>query len=381
MAKSAPSPPPAPDPYATASAQTGANVNTAIANTTLQNANEIGPLGNVTYEQTGSRTIRDPIRDAAGNVVSGPGGVGGAGISYNEYDVPIYTRTTTLSAPQQEMLNRQQALGTQLLGMAQGQAGRVNDALSSPYDISHIQGLNQGEWNTSRDAVESAMLQRLNPQLERDKAALDNKLVNEGFQRGTEAYNQAMNEYGQQANDARLGVTLAGGQEQSRMAQLDMARRASQIQEYANQRQAPINEIGALMSGGQVQMPQFSAYNPGNIAQTPLAESVYRSADINQRNWMQESNNANATNAGLFGLGSSVVKGFFGLPFAGSDRRIKKNIEKVGARPDGLGIYNFEYIWGDGTVYRGHMADEVKELYPWAVRRAGGVDMVNYGAL
>ena len=44
-----------------------------------------------------------------------------------------------------------------------------------------------------------------------------------------------------------------------------------------------------------------------------------------------------------------------------SDRRLKENVERVGELPDGLGVYDYDYVWG-GDRQRGVMADEVAEL-------------------
>ncbi len=66
MGKSQPDPPPSPDPYATARAQTGSNVSTAVANTVLGNANETGPLGTVRYQQNGSYKLSEPVLDRDG---------------------------------------------------------------------------------------------------------------------------------------------------------------------------------------------------------------------------------------------------------------------------------------------------------------------------
>ena len=60
-----------------------------------------------------------------------------------------------------------------------------------------------------------------------------------------------------------------------------------------------------------------------------------------------------------------------------SDRRLKRNITKIGTRPDGLGVYEFEYIWGGGRQI-GLMAQEVQGVYPDAVGEAGGYLTVNY---
>lgn len=61
-----------------------------------------------------------------------------------------------------------------------------------------------------------------------------------------------------------------------------------------------------------------------------------------------------------------------------SDRRLKKNIVKVGEH-NGLNVYEFDYIWGGR--YRGVMADEVLKVKPEAVVMVGEYMAVNYGEL
>lgn len=73
--------------------------------------------------------------------------------------------------------------------------------------------------------------------------------------------------------------------------------------------------------------------------------------------------------------GAKVGTPGFGNIF--SDRRLKRNITKIGTRPDGLGVYEFEYIWGGGRQI-GLMAQEVQGVYPDAVGEAGGYLTVNY---
>ena len=63
-----------------------------------------------------------------------------------------------------------------------------------------------------------------------------------------------------------------------------------------------------------------------------------------------------------------------------SDRRLKKNINKIGESPSGLNIYSFEYKdskYGDG-VFQGVMSDEVPSS---AVYSNNGYDSVNYSML
>lgn len=66
-----------------------------------------------------------------------------------------------------------------------------------------------------------------------------------------------------------------------------------------------------------------------------------------------------------------------------SDRRLKKNITKIGQYLDGLGIYVWSYIWQPSTTKNiGVMADEVAEVRPWALGpEVDGFQTVNYGKL
>lgn len=84
------------------------------------------------------------------------------------------------------------------------------------------------------------------------------------------------------------------------------------------------------------------------------------------------------------GLGSSILGGLFGLGSAAvgkySDRRLKANVTKLGELDDGLGVYEYDYVWGEHDI--GVMADEVAELRPWALGpTVNGFATVNYGAL
>lgn len=60
-----------------------------------------------------------------------------------------------------------------------------------------------------------------------------------------------------------------------------------------------------------------------------------------------------------------------------SDIRLKKNIQRIGTRSDGLGVYEFEYTWGGGRQI-GLMAQEVLGIYPDAVGQSGGYLTVDY---
>ena len=51
---------------------------------------------------------------------------------------------------------------------------------------------------------------------------------------------------------------------------------------------------------------------------------------------------------------------------AASDRRLKRDIERIGQTADGLALYRFRYLWSD-EVFVGVMAQDVLLVQPQAV--------------
>ena len=81
-------------------------------------------------------------------------------------------------------------------------------------------------------------------------------------------------------------------------------------------------------------------------------------------------------------MSGSAGTGGTGYTFnSASDRRLKKNIKKIGKSPSGLNIYSFEYtnkLFGKGT-YQGVMSDEIPKS---SVKRADdGFDRVDYSTI
>ena len=81
--------------------------------------------------------------------------------------------------------------------------------------------------------------------------------------------------------------------------------------------------------------------------------------------------------AGLGGAGAGIG----GLAGMFSDRRLKKNVQKLETLSDGLGLYSYEYLWSNEARV-GVMADEVATLRPWALGDTIlGYKTVNYERL
>lgn len=278
-----------PDPYKVSSAEGKSNVQTALANSVLGNPNTYGPQGSTTYSQSGEmQTITLPDGTTT--------------------QVPRYTQTTTLSPEQQSLYNlntqTQQNIGQ--IGVDQSQ--RIGQLLGQPIDFSGLPELTT-DFSADRQRVEQSLRDRLAPQNERDYAALENRLTNQGFQRGTEGFTSAMDEYRRGINDQNLAITAAGLGEQQGLYGMASNRRNQALQEMLQERNQPINEISALLSGSQVSMPNTPGYNAPSIAGTNIGQNIYNSSALQNQQWQQEQQQQNAMMGGLFGLGSA---GLFG---------------------------------------------------------------------
>ncbi len=394
---STPSPPKAPDPQATASAQTSTNLATAQANAAMNNINQVTPYGNLTYNQTGQQFIADPngqqyYVDSSGQYHSSlpthdvttagtagywqtsgggsPNGTGGTRTwvpgtssstssqtytpdgwtSTKGYYVPTYTATQTLSPEQQKILDQTQGAQLNLGTLANQQSAKMVDYLNQPVDLSsaNIDKYVNDHWQSG-----------FNNQWDRSQASLDQQLADQGVKLGSEAYSNAMRDFStnkQAASDQYLG---------------DMYNNAQQA--ILTQRNQPINEISALLSGSQVTQPTYASHtSTSTIPTTDYAGIVNQGYQNQMAGYNAQLQQSNAAMGGLFGLGSSLLGGW-----AMSDRRLKTNIQEIGMMANGLKLYSFDYVWGESST--GLMADEVADLMPEAVSEGpGGFLMVDY---
>lgn len=283
MGKSAPSPPAAPDPAATAAAQGAINKETAVAQANLNRINQYSPYGSSVYKQVGT----------------------------NADSTPQYEQTTTFAPEQQQQLDLTNQAGIKTGNIANEQLDRLRTSLAAPINYDSAPELKSTiDVNSpTYKAAEESYLSRVNPQLDHDRSSLEQRLANQGIAVGSEAYTRAQSDFGQQANDARSQAITAAMTKALQDATLGNSARAQSIQETASLRNQPLNEISALLSGSQVQAPQFSqtpqvGVQPADIT-GPTALN-YQGA-LAQQNAAMQSNNAST--GGLFGLGGSAIVG------------------------------------------------------------------------
>ena len=273
-----PSAPTPPDPTKTAAAQTKSNVGTAVANSYIGNANERSVLGNVDYKITGYNNV------------------GGQ-------KVPTFTRTTTLSPEQQQLYDQQTKIGAQSNDIAGTELDQLKSSLSQPLNYD---GLPEAP-AYDRQHYEDALNNRLEPQLERDRAATESRLANQGIMPGSEAYREALALQDRGRNDARTNSILSAGNYAGQEQAAGYQARDHAIQERTQLRSQPINEIGALMSHGQVSMPQFANYRGGQVAGTDVAGITQNGFNNQMGLYNSQVSQNNAMMGGLAGLGGALV--------------------------------------------------------------------------
>lgn len=283
------------------------------------------------------------------------------------------------------------------------------------------------EYDSSyRDTVANQLMDRMRPTHDYQQGQLETKLANQGFTQGSEAYNRALNELNQRQSTERFNALDQSGNEAQRLYNMQMGTaqqgyqqnlgaaqfqnqalgQASALdlanmqagnqamsqqyglnQQYANQqnqlrqqaiaeqmqrRGSSLNEMNALLSGQQVQMPQMPSFNTSSQAQTPNILGALQSGYDAQ---LGAYNADQAAFGNLLGAGAQLGSAAFMF----SDRRLKSNIKRVGTHAIGVGIYEYTMM---GMSQRGVIAQEVQAVRPDLVKRhASGYLTVNYGGL
>ena len=347
MAKSSPSAPAAPDPVATAAAQTTSNLATATAQANLNAVNQVTPYGNLTY--TSQPNPNDP-------------------------SLPQYTATQTLSPDEQSLLTGAQGLEQQGLSAGQGYVNQIvnNSTNANPY--SGVTPLNT-DYSAMGLQAQQAIQKLEQPTVDQSNEMLNTSLANQGITPGSQAWKYAQDQQANNNNNLTTQAVLAGQTEQQALASQNLAQNQTQFQEVGQQQQMPINELDALLSSSQVQNPTLTSTPTTSVSPTNTSADVYQSYQGNLNNYNSQVASNNATSSGLFGLGGAL--GAAGL-MKYSDRKLKENIRKIGKTKSGFNWYEFNYI-GDSGKNCGVIAQEVEKIMPEAIIiGSDGYRRVNY---
>lgn len=317
--------------------------------------------------------------------------------------------------PQMAQANAPASLGTSLTDYTPGLSTSFNFGAPLPQVDSSY-----------RDTVANQLMQRMQPVHDYQQNQLETRLANQGFTVGSEGYKRALDELNQRQSAERFNALDQSGNEMQRLfgmqmqtantgfnqnlqgaqfqnqalgqaASLDQARLQAQnaamgqqqnlnqsfvdqqnrvrqqaIAEQMQRRGMSLNEMNALLSGQQVQMPNMPSFNASGRAETP---NILGATQMGYDAQLGAYNADQAAFGNLLGAGAQL-----GSAFLFSDRRLKSNIQRVGTHPAlGVGIYAYTMM---GMPQRGVIAQEVQAVRPDLVRRhANGFLQVNYGGL
>ena len=195
---------------------------------------------------------------------------------------------------------------------------------------------------------------------------------------------------GMQLQQLEAGGTMANQQMAAQGAMQQQQMQMSGAMQSQQMQLAGASEQQQLVLGGEAalqaaQFGQQSTLLGVDYANLAGANAGYQSSMTNMFSSMgmkadmygQQSQNSMFNN--LLSAGGQAAGAYFGAK--ASDRRLKKNINKIGESPSGLNIYSFEYINSkDGKgLWQGVMSDEIP---PKAViLMDNGYDAVNYNML
>lgn len=257
---STPTPAAAPDTGELAKQQAKSNTKTAKTQQQLNMVDQYTPQGSLQYQQTGTW----------------------------EDGTPKYSATQSYSPEQQKLYELGNQTGQTLGEIGVNQSSRIKDVLSDPYQ------------STAATENKIAQMQRgfLDPQWADQQRTMEAQLINKGVRPGTAAYDRQMQNFSSNKDRAYNQMYLDAYK----------TAEGSALQE----RNQPINEITALLSGSQVSNPAYQSTPTAGVAPVDLTGMSQMS--LNQQNlgtnYQQQQNMG--LMSGLFSLGGTALKGGMG---------------------------------------------------------------------
>lgn len=356
-----PDPPPTPDAYKTAAAQAAANLSVAIGQSFLNNADRVGPTGTSRFAVIEWLEIEDPQYDSNGNQT----GTTTRKVPHFEERVQLSEQQQVLFDQQQSIaghmnefaLDQARLLKTRLggpitfSGLPAGGSVPTAPNFRRP-DVEDGIRIDTADLENvpSREDMRRSIMERLHYQQGLHRTRRIDALADKGIFAGSRAFDDEMRTFDLQTTDANIQAFLHAGQARAQeidiavkitdaknqavtlkiqtralvidiqnrvevqifqtlrdMAMLAEAIRERHRTELLAERTIPTNELSALKSGGQVQLPQAQGYRAGHIDATPLASSVYNSAALDMKKWEMQSQQQQQMMGGMLGLGANLL--------------------------------------------------------------------------
>jgi hypothetical protein len=178
-------------------------------------------------------------------------------------------------------------------------------------------------------------------------AAANQLHANQGYSQNLGAAqfaNQAQAQQDQQNQQAaQFGNTAAAQQyaQNQGAAQFGNQALGQQFQQDAYSQNLPINEFNALMSSGQVGMPQGFGYSASSVNPTDVLGAYALNSQGANQGYQAQMRTRTPCSAAWRSSAAPRSRPAF------SDIRLKRDIELIGREDDGLGVYRYRYLWDD----------------------------------
>ena len=334
--------PKTPDYAGAATATAEGNKAAALTAGALNRPTQITPTGSQTWSL---KEGADPNNPQPGDWI--------ATTSYSPEQQKLYEGQTSA---QQGLVNTANVGVGGLAGLGVGQ-GLGNTTPSFTGDVSKTADQFSADRQAISDALYANQTKYLGDQFARDDERLRSQLLSRGLTEGSAAYDNALRDQQRTQNDAygtaANNATSQSAQMQKLMQDALLNSASTQQNLYlqglsgaATEQNQPLNQILALMGGGQVSQPNLQGYGQYGQYQGAdmlgAAQSRYNSGLAGA----QFNNQVNAQN--MQDIGQMAMALF-------SDRRLKSNIRPICALPSGQVLYAYD-IFGQPSA--GVMADE-----------------------
>jgi hypothetical protein len=396
--------PPAPD-YTQAAEKTAASDQKMLMSQTEANRpNVVTPWGTQTWNKTGT-VNQQAYNDALANwttqqkTMGGSDGVWSKGPpkpSEQDFMSNEWTQTVKLSPAEQKALDSEMAIKAGRTGAAQTLLGQATGAFKKPTDWSQFSdrgelkgGFAFGDGNNPnalRERAQESAWQMMKPALDQQREGTEAKLANMGLARGSEAWNRESQRMDDSVGRARMQAMDAGRMEADQLFRqgiqgVDQANqianqqntfRQGEIQEDAFRRSQSLNELNALLTGQQVNMPGFNTGINGTAGRAAAVD--YSGAANSQFSaGMQKQQMANDAIGDIAGAAGSMM--MF------SDARLKYDIRYTGDSLGGVPVVHYRYRGLPGLRV-GVIAQDALRLRPETVAlHPSGYLMVDYQEL
>ena len=334
--------PKTPDYAGAATATAEGNKAAALTTGALNRPTQITPTGSQTWSL---KEGADPNNPQPGDWI--------ATTSYSPEQQKLYEGQTSA---QQGLVDTANVGVGGLAGLGVGQ-GLGEVAPSFTGDVSKTADQFSADRQAIADAMYANQTKYLGDQFARDDESLRSQLLSRGLTEGSAGYENALRDQQRTQNDAygtaANNATMQSAQMQKLMQDALLNSATTQQNLYtqglagaATEQNQPLNQILALMGGGQVSDPKLQGYGQYGQYQGAdmlgAAQSRYNSGLAGA----QFNNQVNSQNMqDLAQMGMALF----------SDRRLKSNIRPICALPSGQVLYAYD-IFSQPSV--GVMADE-----------------------